>query len=749
MTGARPKRPNHSSRTKEGFWDFVERCWDPNPDFRPDALTVISSLPLEEPVLDAKTLELLPHSPRVGPTRGIAAPTIDYPYDISSRPPYIDPCIAGLIFIDRADIQSYLMAITRLHELGCPEDATVLIWDEWSSAAFQRDTSVPSPNHDVFFPENKPKSSQGQQDDVPWYSQLNPMDIEFLLRLSMRTVAKRRYDQAAQLFRQLVCICRARARLYRKYFHPVLAESLHNLGHSLHQLGRYDKSIECMEEAIELRTNLEHDQPGKFKASLSLSCHNVAADFHALGDHDEATRYLKQAVSLRQAVALDGSVHSKSLFVESVSCLCYSLHISGENDEATRYAREALRHHQCLTQIQIEGTGRLLASSLVGVARHHRNQNNLGTAVELLDEIISLCRDFLKIFPEIFTETLASALHDFGGTLFRFGRYQEAASAIEEAIKLRRDLEKGRPEEFRAPLAQSYHDLAVSLQALGDTENAIRHFEHAIVFWQALARNQPEHFAHLFATSLSRLAFSFLQSRRYDEALTAEGKAIDLFRCMAQSKPETFRLPLSKSLFGFGHNLRVIGRLEDALKAFTEARELCLFIARDQDEEIAPFLSTIFHDTSDILYQLGRHEEAIPLGLEAIERRRPLHIARPSVFSAPFAQSLHNLAAHLRALGKHSAAVKFLCQAAELRRRLVEDNPNCYGEGLLNTLHLLCDSLRESGNTEEAKQVEKELLAQQEVRTRTVIAQVLAAANAREHSPRTCSPRRLMKGINP
>lgn len=307
MAGARPTKPQSMRHSKQEFWEFVERCWDPVPDSRPKAHNIISSLPLERPTIDTKHLEALPHLTWVTHTRstgesGLRTPSYQCHDTIAN--PCVDPCIVGLIAVDKDNEKSVLKLMAHLYQLRCPEDIARFVWDQWSSTMLDNSCSrTQGANGAVTARADDSIDSFDDPDRTHWFEGLEPKTMVSLLRLVLRNITRQQYKQACRFLQHLVYICRNLAQSYPAHFRPLLSEALHNLGHSLHQLGRWVESIECMEEAIELRRVLELDQPGEFRESLALSLHNIAADCHALGDHGGAANYLQRAVCLRRILA--------------------------------------------------------------------------------------------------------------------------------------------------------------------------------------------------------------------------------------------------------------------------------------------------------------------------------------------------------------------------------------------------------------------------------------------------------------
>jgi tetratricopeptide (TPR) repeat protein len=81
-----------------------------------------------------------------------------------------------------------------------------------------------------------------------------------------------------------------------------LANSLHNFGVDLHDIGHHKDAVKVKEEAARLHHKLAETDPSVTK-DLAHSLHNLGMDLHAIGCNKDAVQAYEEAVRLRRKLA--------------------------------------------------------------------------------------------------------------------------------------------------------------------------------------------------------------------------------------------------------------------------------------------------------------------------------------------------------------------------------------------------------------------------------------------------------------
>jgi tetratricopeptide (TPR) repeat protein len=79
--------------------------------------------------------------------------------------------------------------------------------------------------------------------------------------------------------------------------------ALHNLSVRLRNLGRREKELAVIQEAVGIYRALAAARPDAFRPDLASSLNNLAADLGALGRRDEALNAIQEAVTIRRKLA--------------------------------------------------------------------------------------------------------------------------------------------------------------------------------------------------------------------------------------------------------------------------------------------------------------------------------------------------------------------------------------------------------------------------------------------------------------
>ena len=285
---------------------------------------------------------------------------------------------------------------------------------------------------------------------------------EILVRMGVAHSDQGQDDEALALFDEAEAIQRALPN------HPRLADSLIGKGGALWGLGRYDQSIETLEEAVGI-LEAEDGRSGR-AATLAAAYVNLGNAYWSKSDYDEALAYYEKALPIQ--VASRGATHQ---YVGLIHYNMATLHLmKGDYDACVASVERALK-------IIVPALGE----------RHSmvvQSYNTLGGALtkkgdpERAIAVLRKARDLQLSLPEkgsrdsaVIYSSLAEA-HRVKGDLAQAARGFREALAIDVSIY----------GEHHPDVAEDFVNLGELSLEKGDEDEALRFFAKAI------AANDPQ-----------------------------------------------------------------------------------------------------------------------------------------------------------------------------------------------------------------------------------------------------------------
>jgi tetratricopeptide (TPR) repeat protein len=282
-----------------------------------------------------------------------------------------------------------------------------------------------------------------------------------------------------------------------------LGRTLDELGVQLSRAGRDRESIESLDEALEIFTELAATRPDLHRSDLASCLENRAIVLGRLGLDDEA---------LAAAVA-------------------------GTN---------ILR--QLATRARTIESSRNLATALNNLAARAIAANDVTTARKAGTEASAICRSTApdgKADP-----MLAGVLANLTVTFRLIGDHDQAIAAGRRAVALFRQLSDTEPDENRISLATALTNLAAAISASGRPAPALQPAAEAVETYVGPTGSPSEADLPGYASALVNYGTILLQCGRVSAAVAATEKALEILVHLAQDNPAAF-----------AHQLRVATRL--------------------------------------------------------------------------------------------------------------------------------------------------------------------------------------------
>jgi len=519
-------------------------------------------------------------------------------------------------------------------------------------------------------------------------------------------------EEATAIYRKLAATNPAK-------FEPDLAMALANLSNAHCGLGNTDEALAAAEQSVAIRRRLAALRPQVFEADLALSL-AVLARACATGRVrlPEALIAVREATAIYQRLAAQrpGSfggylqaVHqlqgdlveqlgrqntdqiedSKSAGAENIqaaqahpfeqahssaeraarqAAAGWELSNAGQHRRALAHTAEAVRLYRRLAATDPEMFEESLASALTNIVRTHFEVGNEEQALAAANEAVEIRRRLAQANPALHEPGLASALINLSNVLSLRGRWGEALPLAEHAVTLRQgqaDADKAHEPDLAGALAT----LGGVLLGLGRREEALTRTRHAAGIFIRIARSDPARFDPDLAATLSNIGSTLSSLGPHDEALTAAELAVALYRRLAAAIPQRIEADFAMALNNLGRILSDLGRRQEALAAIDEAIAIQQRVAEAnpaREQDLAGSLNRIAIEHS----MLGQADQALPIVERAVAIRRRL-AAADTARQAPFAGSLINLGIVLAQVGRHRDALAATGQAVDIFRALV------------------------------------------------------------------------------
>jgi serine/threonine-protein kinase len=274
----------------------------------------------------------------------------------------------------------------------------------------------------------------------------------------------------------------------------VQATLLNTIGQVYGGLGLYDRAVQSLDDALEIRRR----NPGENSLEFAESLSNLASMLLYRAELDRAEPLLRQALDLRRELAGEESVE----VAECLHLWATLLAAKGEYQAAEPLFRRALEFRsELLGEEHIA-----IAESLNDLATLLRKTGRYSEAEEMFRKALRLFRALKgDEYPNV-----AVAMSNLAGTLREQGQYRAAAAMHRQALELRRKiLGVGHPQ-----VAYSLHNLATTLYQLGECAEAIPLIVEALELWRKQLGERHPH----VGMSLTRLAELQLELGDLDEA---------------------------------------------------------------------------------------------------------------------------------------------------------------------------------------------------------------------------------------
>jgi tetratricopeptide (TPR) repeat protein len=285
--------------------------------------------------------------------------------------------------------------------------------------------------------------------------------------LAMAKARAERLDEACQLAEGTADIYRRLTERRAARYQPELAMTLIAVGLWSTRLGRGDRAVSALSEAVDLHRELLATAGAlrpmrrlRLRVGLAVGLSNLGSALSAQGSHEAATSAGEEAVlRLRE-------LHSGSRLYRLLA------------------RQHPLSFEQCL------------ACALNNLGVTHAERGHRVRAWELAEETTALYRRLAAQAPVRFEAELARALHNLGTTAAEVGRIPVALAATREAVYLHRSVLRTESADYRQHLGRALSAFARVRAARGtELTEALAAAEEAVRLHEKLTEQCPRTFS--------------------------------------------------------------------------------------------------------------------------------------------------------------------------------------------------------------------------------------------------------------
>jgi CHAT domain-containing protein/Tfp pilus assembly protein PilF len=369
--------------------------------------------------------------------------------------------------------------------------------------------------------------------------------------------------------------------------HIDLVSTYNAMATVLEAMGRSDKALPYMEKAIKTLTKLypESKYP-EGPIELPMSLNNLGFVLTSLGRFDKALPAHERAVAILTKRYPKGKFpNGHPDLAGSFSNLGYVLMHLGLMEKALNEYEKALQMRQTLyPESKFPNGHPALAESLNNLA-------NLLSQMGMLDKAFPHYQKSAVVAAKLYPESkfpdgypdLAASLLNLGGVLRDLGRWDEALAHQEKALAMYTKLyPKSKFPEGHPFLATSLSRVGIALDVLGKPEKALLNFEKALAMDSNLYPESKHPNGHpRVVGNLDNCGFALARLGKTDHALTYFQKAVAMNRKLYPERQFPDGHPLMvPSINGLATILLRLGRNDEALGHFEKAVAMESALAR-------------------------------------------------------------------------------------------------------------------------------------------------------------------------
>lgn len=368
-----------------------------------------------------------------------------------------------------------------------------------------------------------------------------------------------------------------------------VALAYYNVGTFNKRLGKYDKALKSLNEAIS-RIPKDQDKGSK----VYTKCLNGIANVYLeKADFDKTEEYYLKSAEIRKKELGDSSFQ----YAESLNNLSKLYQSTGSLDKAEQYSKLAVKNTK-----KVEGSDGLnYAITLNTLANLYQTMNKFEKAEPLLIESMNIRLNKKgKDSPEY-----AEVLNNLGALYEEMGNYEKAETYYLNSVAIKKKV-----------YGEKHLEYAIGLNNLAGNYRKMKNYGKSLPLFKEAIEIRREKLGEenlTFASSLNNLAFIYWTIKDYKKADSLYTLALSIYKkTVGENHPN------------YAAGLNNLGRLYTDMKYFDKAEDSfkeALRVRKAIFGELSPRYAETLNSLAYLYYVNNKYSDAEPIFLENLDVR--------------------------------------------------------------------------------------------------------------------------------
>ncbi|CAH1252541.1 TTC28 [Branchiostoma lanceolatum] len=432
--------------------------------------------------------------------------------------------------------------------------------------------------------------------------------------------------------------------------HPVIAESLNNLGTALINIGDHRKAVSYFEQSLQMMRGIYGEDTAH--SDIASALNNLGTTWSYHGDLRKAVSYYEQSLQMMRKI--HGVDTANPDIAGSLNNLGNAWWALGEHREAVSYYEQSL-------QMRLGIYGKNAAHPDIA-----KSLNSLGAAWSDLGEhrkAVSYHEQSLQMMRSIYGKytahpDIADSLNNLGAAWSHIDDYRKAVSYHEQALQMRLGI-YGK-NTAHPDIAGSLNNLGSGWRYLGDHRKAVRYHEQALHMRLGIYGKNTAH--PDIASILNNLGVAWRDLGEHRKAVSYYEQSLQMMRSIYGKN--TAHPDIASILNNLGVAWRDLGEHRKAVSYYEQSLQMMRSIYGKNTAH--PDIATSLNNLGAVWRNLGDHRKAVSYDEQSLQMMRSIYgknTAHPDI-----AMSLHNLGAAFGILGDNRKAVSYYEQSLKMSR---------------------------------------------------------------------------------
>ena len=301
------------------------------------------------------------------------------------------------------------------------------------------------------------------------------------------------------------------------------ADRYMNLGYDSYKDGDYNKALEYLNKALDIRKQIL----GEKHVDTAASYNNIGVVYYSLGDYNKALEYHYKALNIQKKI-LGGNHKDIGISYNNIG---NNYSYLGDYDKALEFLNKALNIQKKILGDKHKNT----AISYNNIGFIYSNLGNYNKALEYYSKALNIKK---QILGEKDPDT-ATSYNNVGNIYLYLGEYDKALEFLNKALSIKKQILG----ENHPSIAITYSNIANVYNDLGYYNKSMKYYNKSIKYQnkalnikkQILGENHPD-----VATSYNGIGSAYANIGNYSKALEYYNKSLIIWKkILGENHPDT------------------------------------------------------------------------------------------------------------------------------------------------------------------------------------------------------------------